>query len=431
MPDIDELKSALVIDRFFWASCLLQKPVILSDQVETAATDGLRYWFNPAYLASLTGEEGLGLLAHEVEHVARKDNLRRGNRDAKLWNRACDLRLNPDLLDAGFKLWPGALVDLSFKGLSAEEAYERLVQEASGGDGGGTGAQNAPQPGQRAPGQPGQPQPATSTPGQGAPGAPGAPGADPAASQGPPDSNAPPGPVGDCGGAGMVLDLPGAGGETPSEAEIAAAERDTNVMLTIAAAAAKARGAGHLPAHMRRWIEQQLRPRLTGWELLERYMTGTARTDSTWFPPNKRFLPYGLILPSQRNPAVGTLVAVIDSSGSIDDEQIRKLGTSVRGAAQMTDPELIVVLSCDSMVQSVQQFCRGEEIRIKAEGGGGTKFGPAFAKVAQLGLTPDCLVYLTDLDGRDVTSLRDPGYPVVWACTTERRGPFGETIKVS
>ncbi len=57
--------------------------------IPTAATDGLSLFINPDYFMSLNSETRIGLMVHEVMHVALGHMLRRHNRDPELWNRAC------------------------------------------------------------------------------------------------------------------------------------------------------------------------------------------------------------------------------------------------------------------------------------------------------------------------------------------------------
>jgi predicted metal-dependent peptidase len=45
------------------------------------------------------------VLAHEIDHAAKKHCLRRGSRDPLAWNVACDYSNNLFLKDCGFKIW--------------------------------------------------------------------------------------------------------------------------------------------------------------------------------------------------------------------------------------------------------------------------------------------------------------------------------------
>ena len=45
---------------------------------------------------------------------------------SRRWNIACDYAINPLLVEAGFELPEGALLDPAYAGLSAEDIYARL-----------------------------------------------------------------------------------------------------------------------------------------------------------------------------------------------------------------------------------------------------------------------------------------------------------------
>ena len=83
-------RSRLVLDQpFFGTLCLRLKPV-QSDEMETAATDGEHIYYNPKYFLKLREPERVGLLAHEVMHVALLHMLRRQEREHRKWNVATD-----------------------------------------------------------------------------------------------------------------------------------------------------------------------------------------------------------------------------------------------------------------------------------------------------------------------------------------------------
>jgi predicted metal-dependent peptidase len=97
--------------------------------IATMATDGVSLYFNPEFVERLSSAELIGTLAHEVMHPALQHHTRRGERDPKRWNMACDYAINPMLLDAGLSLPEEVLYEAHFRGMSAEEIYNRLEAE--------------------------------------------------------------------------------------------------------------------------------------------------------------------------------------------------------------------------------------------------------------------------------------------------------------
>ena len=93
-------------------------------------TDGKSILWSPDFVDEMDQEETVGVMAHEVTHVAMKHNLRRGNRDPELWNIACDFAIKDILIEAGFVLPQGGLYDEQYKGLMAEAIFDRLPEDA-------------------------------------------------------------------------------------------------------------------------------------------------------------------------------------------------------------------------------------------------------------------------------------------------------------
>ena len=92
-------------------------------------TDDVSLYFNPQFVETLSAAEIAGTLAHEVMHPALQHHTRRGGRNPRRWNMACDYAINPMLLDAGLTLPKDVLLDNGFRGMSAERIYNLLEEE--------------------------------------------------------------------------------------------------------------------------------------------------------------------------------------------------------------------------------------------------------------------------------------------------------------
>ena len=117
------------------------------------------------------------------------------------------------------------------------------------------------------------------------------------------------------------------------------------------------------------------------------------------------------------------------TSGSIGADELDQFAGEISAIAEDVQPESIRVVYCDAAVQADQEFEPGEAVVLSSKGGGGTDFRPVFTWVDEQGLTPACLIYLTDLA---CESYPEPlPYPVLWATDSRRAGPFGETLKIT
>jgi predicted metal-dependent peptidase len=417
-PRISKQRTSLVLDQPFFGALALRLKVVEDPSCKTFWTDSVSIGYNPAYLAGLNDLETRGVLAHEVLHVANGHCWRQGDRDPDLWNDACDHAINPIIVDAGMLLPKGALMDVRFRGKSAEEIYGILVHEKrqkQKQQQQGKGQQDGGKPGGQSDQQPGDPTGGSSPP-QSANGAntPSA-GSDPAASA---NANADPAPS--CGEIRQYV----ADDRAKQEAE-------WKVAVHQAAKAAQMRGG--MPGGLQGMIAQAVEPAVDWRPILHRFAQDSSPTDYSFAIPNRRYLHMRLYLPSLHEPAVGDAVFVRDSSGSVWDETQAQFAAEILAVNDAVRPRRLIVMDCDTRVTQIQTFERGEAVDLQPVlGGGGTSFLDPFRRLADDGIHPAFLVYLTDMDGRFPDE--EPSYPVLWASTTPlrraRQAPFGEVVEV-
>jgi predicted metal-dependent peptidase len=407
-PRIARQRTELVLSQPFFGALALRLNVRAEPSTKTFWVDGETLGYNPTYMESLSDLEVRGVVAHEVLHVANGHCWRQGARDLDRWNDACDYAINPIVLSAGMVLPKGALVDPRYTGKSAEEIYCLLTQEAKQKQQSPQQQQpqNRPQPG---------PQDQQQPKGKEAPHPGGQNGTAPGQSPG--DQPARPGSFGEV--------RPYKGPDKPVK------EAEWKVAVAQAAKAAAMRG--KLPGDLQAMAGEAVRPVVDWRALLHRFAQQSSPSDYSFAVPNRRYLHLGFYLPSLHTPAIGDAVFVRDSSGSVFDETQAQFDAEILAVFHSLKPARLIVMDCDTRVTQVQIFERGDSPEIEpVRGGGGTAFIDPFNRVAQDGINPAFLVYLTDMVGRFPAVA--PHYPVLWASTTPllraRKAPFGETVEV-
>lgn len=100
----------------------------------TAATDGKTIYFDPQYLASLSEDEKLFLVAHEFMHIKFEHMFRLSDKNGKMrnldiWNEATDAIINANLERDGFKIKDGYVNIPGARKYNAEELYAILLKE--------------------------------------------------------------------------------------------------------------------------------------------------------------------------------------------------------------------------------------------------------------------------------------------------------------
>ena len=210
-----------------------------------------------------------------------------------------------------------------------------------------------------------------------------------------------------------------------SSAEVADQQMEWKVAVAHAAAEAKKRGA--LPGSMNRFVDEIISPKVPWREVLRRFINQLARDDYTWARPNRKFVALNAYIPSLYSERMGSIVVVIDTSGSIDQPTLNAFASEIRAIAAQARPQEVKVIYCDAEVKHIDVFGIGEEMQFKMHGGGGTDFRPPFKHIEESGEPPAALVYLTDGYG---PFPEGADFPVLWCCTTNVEGPFGETVQL-
>ena len=100
----------------------------------TAATDGKNIYVDPEYFESLSENDRLFIIAHEIMHIKFMHMYRLADKDGKkrdpeLWNIATDAIINANLERDGFTIKEGYVNMPEALNYSAEEFYEILLRE--------------------------------------------------------------------------------------------------------------------------------------------------------------------------------------------------------------------------------------------------------------------------------------------------------------
>lgn len=419
----------LLLDSPFFGSLSLRLVLVdASNRLATIATDGKNLFYSVNYISQLSDEVVESEFMHEILHLALEHSARKGSRLKSKWNLACDLAVDSIIVDNGMPLTPiSPLLKMEeYKGMSAEKIYEKL---------------------------PDLPEPKLEC-------------------EKCRSSNIRIAKVifkgltatvtyqcKDCGHEWTVEALVGAGGcgrgkslidkdtiiegtppmldehpdvgEGKGEGETITINAKTlsDWKIYVAEAAQAARMQGKLPGGLEQLVTDILRPRIDWREVLRRFIVSGFKSDYVWFPPNKRHLHNGIILPSLKGEGLGDVVVAVDTSGSITDKELKQFLGEIQGILDTYEVTLHMVL-CDAAFQGYEEFHQGDVLsEVKIHGRGGTSFGPAFQFVAEKGIEPRCFIYLTDLYG-DFPS-EAPQYPVLWCVSTEKDDqPFGERIRL-
>jgi len=405
---LQRARTSLLLGQPFFANLAMRLDLREDYNCQTAWTDGSVFGYNPHYINILPSKKLEGLAAHIVMHPACSHHKRRKGRDPELWNKACDYVINSILVDAGFILPDGHLLDEKKGDQSAESVYEILIAESedkssddgeSETDGDSEDSESTEEESEQdEDGAGGEEEPEED---------------DSASAQGDP------------GMSGEVRDEQEGAGESEEAGEPVDWEE------AVIQASIHARGMGDLPGRLKRLLEDRLYPRLCWRRLLARFINSAARSDYSWTVPNPRYLHHNIYFPSLKNMEFDEIAIAIDTSGSISQEELDQFLAEFTEIVSMSSAK-IHLLGCDMQIKTIRLYERGEVPEpVTLLGGGGTDFRPVFKYLEQQRINPVCLVYLTDLECLGYPK-KIPAYPVLWAKVgdSSRQPPFGEVLQL-
>lgn len=376
--------SKLIMQHPFYAVVLMDAmTVTFTDTVPTMATDGCSVFVNPKFSESMTVDENVFVICHEVLHFVLQ-HMGRGKLyqdrgfgpdlkpyDHGRMNKAADYIINDMLIRGKVGTMPSGqnagLHDVTIANFDdiADEVYTKIPDDSDGNDD-GQGHGNFDEHLNPSPNQP-----------------------------------------------------------APSQAD---------VQRTVAQASNAAKAQGKMPAELERLVGEILEPQKQWAEILRDEMTTAIGNDeATWARPNRRRLCMNpsIYMPGTTGYATGHVVVQIDTSGSITDKEVNVFVSEVVGILTEARPERVTVLWVDSKVAGVDELDYPEQAHdLKAKGGGGTDMRAGIEWVEKnLHGAPSCFVCLTD--GYTPWPEEEPPYRTIWVITEEsQKSPVGVSTHI-
>lgn len=315
-------------------------------------------YYNPKFIEEITDEELLGVMSHEILHLALLHLTRVGNRNKVGWNIATDLCINKMLIDDNFQLPKCGLIpnynsftigDTKIEDINtkiAEQIYAELpmeeVEKLSEGEGEGEGRESLK-------------------------------GFD-------------------------KHEYDGEGGEEKmSESEKAEFENEWLNRINEAHIYAKERG--KVPKGIERYIDNLKKSRINWKALMNKYLVAQIPHDYTWKRRGKKSYATELYLPDTTKDMINVVVA-IDTSGSIGQAELSEFLGEIIGLANAYKSQINMrLLTHDVEVQEDLLISNGNIAKIKelkCKGGGGTSHTPVYEHIKKNYRDTKCVISFTD-----------------------------------
>ena len=376
----------LLLRHSFFGNLATRMKLVNADEwCATAATDGLKFYYNSRFIMMLKPKEVEFLVGHEVLHVVYDHMGRRNERDPQIWNIADDYAVNADLKrhNVGqFITTVPCLYETKYDGKPAEEIYDDLMKnvqkinlddlidkllddhmddgdEEGEGDGDGNG------------------------------------------------------------------DKPGRPRMSQEEKDRARAEMKQAIIQ-----AAQSAEAGSIPRGVERLIKDVTDPQMPWRELIQTNLTSAIRTDYSWMRANRKGWHMDAIMPGTTPGEEIDVVISLDMSGSISNKQAQAFLGEIGGMMDTFDGYKVHIFCFDTDTYNPQDFDSENMDSIEEyepQGGGGTDFDCIFTYLKENAIEPKRLIVFTD--GYPFGSWGDPDYcDTTWIIHGDKNPnpPFGQ-----
>lgn len=378
-------RTALILEEPFFGGLAMKLKVVEDSSCKTYWTDGESFGYNPEFIAQIHDNFVMSVWLQKVLNCALKHVFRRNNRDSETWNKACEYATNELLERRGYWLPEGALLEHTYRELTAEQIYDKIFQ--------GKPKEDKPEPPPKAEDDPGSKE----------------------------EQEAYPSPM-----VSEVRDAPA----YSEEGESVDGSWTDAVVQSLSSGMSLGPGGEAIFRELQKVLPKS---RYDWKEFVKNFaMTHYGHENQTWSKPNSSYTHLGLYLPSMVGKKNGKLVVAFDVSGSMSDSKLVNLHQELAGMMSEVEPEEVLTMYCDYEINKVVSFFYPEEVQPARVGGRGTDFRPVFEAIKRMDEEPACLIYFTDLRGRFPEAA--PEYPVLWVDFSSQAGtpyavkaPFGET----
>ena len=365
---LGETRMRLLHKQPFFAILLLQTRFGLDDQLSTAATDGQYILFNPDFLTQLSTEETEFVLLHEILHIALEHCFRKLDREPTRFNIACDIVVNATILEQ---------THLKLTSIANEEILHTVPDGRSGT----------------------------------------------LFSVEEVYALLPPSPTSNHCFHDDHSQWPG-----PSASIL---EQQWKNSVLKAALSVEQKNYDTIPLMAQRLLTK-LRTPILNWRTLLYNFVKQELYDYTFMQPDRRFQDSPFMLPGfAETREHGDIWIAVDTSGSVDDEQLAKVWSEIQSAIQ-TLTQTIWVSFFDAAITEPIRCTRKNFPKIQPMGGGGTSFETIFNYLAEhRNFRPDCIVIMTDGYAPFPDKKKALQIPVLWLIYDQNNtAPWGKTVRV-
>ena len=377
----------ILMNHGFYGLLLMNAKLSIDENVETAYTDGKRIVFGTKFLDSLRDNEIDFILMHEILHIALRHCVRGKEKDNELFNIACDIVVNSNILKSNnmninsitLKQYGEAMHVAPNKRegylYTAEEVYEMLLSNNKRNASSGNKQKNV-----------------------------------------------------------SIDDHSKWNPNIVDNKEWI--QKVINAKNNIQNRRLAGEQASNIPSGIERMYNELVKSKVDWKTILCDFVQETV-CDYSFSPPDRRFSEEVFFLPdfNDTEKEVKNILFMVDTSGSIKNDAIIEAFSEVKGAIDQFNGKLQGYLGFfDAQVIPPVQFESVDDLlKIKPYGGGGTRFDIIFEYInnnMQDNL-PKCIIILTDGYAEFPNEAIANNIPVLWIISnSDVTPPWGKIVKI-
>lgn len=374
----------ILLNHGFYGLLLMNVKLLVDENCDTAFTDGNSITFGSSFLDQISDKEIDFILMHEILHIALRHCSRQEKRDNNLFNIACDIVVNSNILKSNNMNIESITLNKFGESMhlapnnkegylyTAEEVYEMLIKNSN---------------------------------------------------------------VSNQLSYGLTFDDHSKWGNDNYE-EKEWLQKVLNAKSTIDLQNKRTNCCGNLPLCIERMYLELTKPKLD-WKTILNEFVQEIICDYSFFPPDKRFHDYDFFLPdfNDKEKEISNILFMVDTSGSISNEILTNIYSELKGALEQFNDKLEGYLGFfDAKVIEPIPFSNIDELlQIKPYGGGGTKFDIIFdyVNMHMRNEPPKSIIILTDGYAPFPDEVVTNNIPVLWIIVDSNViPPWGKYIKI-
>lgn len=347
-------------------STLLYNFTVVDDSGEQTISHNLdtqEIHINPDWFTELTPAQAAGALVEQLYHIGLLHEWRRGNRDAELYQKACDQVARHLVLTSGYELPPDVpKPESQYKNCSTEVVYNYMEQEQQrkkNNNNNGNGNGNIPDP------------------------------------------------------LGRDVNQNSNGNQQ--------AQQKMHQALQQASAANEA-VSGKSYASFGKEFEKLFKDITEGkldWKtILQKWLNNLTQGELSFHRFDRRMIQFEMYFPDKISQHhIRKVALAFDVSGSVTKAQIKYFLDEMKSIKSQLDPEIIDVVSFNDHIVDIFKIKKQDNFdKVTLNIDGGTNLTPVFKHYSKPENKPEFLILFSDLECTPIPKNKTPKFPVIWIC---------------